>query len=562
VKNSYYIFLLLLIWGCANRIQPTGGPKDEDPPKVIASSPQYGTRNYLSQEVTIIFDEFINVKSLKEQLIITPRINGDYDYKINKRTITLEFEESFADSTTFTLNFREGIVDITESNAAENMLLAFSTGDLLDTLKLVGTLVDLMTKKPISAAAVGLYPLADTLDIFNGPPYYFTQTNENGNYVFNNIKDGDYRLYAFEDGNKNLICESDRESYAFLAQTITLDTAYIADTLDLQFLNIDTLKLTRSRASGLYFNVFANKYLTHAKLRAENDSVVVFNYTDKHKTLKIYNTFHIKDSLKVFATLQDSLGLVVQDSFYLKFIESSRKADEFQTSFKPPVASHKTKKISGEISFDKPLQQILLDSIAIKRDSSENYLVVNSFIYELDSLENILKYTIDIPPEILDTLSLMKEKTNNPLARSNRSKGTSRAKPIYSLSIPRGSFISIENDSSKASDAIIKFVSPALTGIINGSISSSYNSYTIQLLNNKMVVVLEHQNGKSYNFDEVTPGEYYIRILVDEDNNGQWDMADIRKNKQAEKVILYQDETGTSKTVIRANWEVTVDLSF
>ena len=77
-----------------------------------------------------------------------------------------------------------------------------------------------------------------------------------------------------------------------------------------------------------------------------------------------------------------------------------------------------------------------------------------------------------------------------------------------------------------------------------------------------MTVVKEHKNGKAYTFNEVSAGEYYLRILVDENNNGIWDMADIRKNIPAEKVIVYQDETGTSKTVIRANWEITIDLSF
>jgi len=198
-NNKYIILLILIIWGCANRIAPTGGPRDEDPPTVITSVPLYGERNYQSLEVTLEFDEFVNVKNLKEQLIITPRIDGDYDYKVRKRTIYIEFEEPFADSTTYTLNFREGIVDITESNPAENMLLAFSTGNLLDTLEITGTLVDLLTKAPMEDAVVGLYPIDDTLDIFSGPPYYFTQTNEEGNYIFNNIKDGDYLMYSFED---------------------------------------------------------------------------------------------------------------------------------------------------------------------------------------------------------------------------------------------------------------------------------------------------------------------------------------------------------------------------
>ena len=558
-NNNYIILLILIIWGCANRIAPTGGPRDEEPPKVITSTPQYGERNYQSLEVTIEFDEFINVKNLKDQLIITPRIDGDYDYKIRKEIVYLEFEEPFADSTTYTLNFRDGIIDITESNPAENMLLAFSTGNLLDTLEITGTLVDLLTKAPIDAATVGLYPKDDTLDIFSGPPYYFTQTNKEGNYKFNNIKDGDYKLYAFEDGNKNLTCESEREGYAFLTQAISLDSAFRADTLNLQFLNIDTLKLTRTRSSGLYFNVFANKYLTDAKLKAENDSTIIFKYDDDHKGLKLYNTFPIKDSLKVFIDLQDSLGIVAKDTFYLKFEESSRSPDEFDVSFKEPVSSQKNKLLSGEITFNKPLQKIILDSITIKKDSLEQYNVFNSFSYELDSLENRLKYAIDIPQAILDTLIKNREIAQAPtISRDN--KPTPKVK--YMLNIPSASFISIENDSSEASNKQIKFINPANYGLIKGTIITAYKSFTVQLLDNKMTVVQEHKNGKAYTFDEVSPGEYILRIFIDENNNGKWDMADIRQNIPAEKVIVYQDETGASKTVIRANWEISIDLTF
>ena len=558
-NNNYIILLILIIWGCANRIAPTGGPRDEEPPKVITSTPQYGERNYQSLEVTIEFDEFINVKNLKDQLIITPRIDGDYDYKIRKEIVYLEFEEPFADSTTYTLNFRDGIIDITESNPAENMLLAFSTGNLLDTLEITGTLVDLLTKAPIDAATVGLYPKDDTLDIFSGPPYYFTQTNKEGNYKFNNIKDGDYKLYAFEDGNKNLTCESEREGYAFLTQAISLDSAFRADTLNLQFLNIDTLKLTRTRSSGLYFNVYANKYLTYAKLKAENDSTIIFKYDDDHKGLKLYNTFPIKDSLKVFIDLQDSLGIVAKDTFYLKFEESSRSPDEFDVSFKEPVSSQKNKLLSGEITFNKPLQKIILDSITIKKDSLEQYNVFNSFSYELDSLENRLKYAIDIPQAILDTLIKNREIAQAPTI-SRDSKPTPKVK--YMLNIPSASFISIENDSSEASNKQIKFINPANYGLIKGTIITAYKSFTVQLLDNKMTVVQEHKNGKAYTFDEVSPGEYILRIFIDENNNGKWDMADIRQNIPAEKVIVYQDETGASKTVIRANWEISIDLTF
>jgi len=560
VKHNILILLLpLIVWGCANRIQPTGGPRDEEPPRVVASNPEHGARNYQAKEVVIEFDEFITVKNLKEQLLITPRIDGNYEFKIRKRTISLEFEQPFEDSTTYTLNFREAIVDITEGNPAKNMLLAFSTGNLLDTLEISGVLIDLLTRAPIESAIVGLYPVDDTLDIFSGPPYYFTQTNDQGHYLLSNIKDGSYRLYAFTDGNKNLTCESDREGYAFKSQSIQLDTAYYADTLNLQYLNIDTLKVIRTRASGRYFNVFANKYITHAKLKAENDSTIIFKYTEDHRGLKLYNTFPISDSLNVWVELQDSLGLIAKDSFYLKFTDSGRSPDEFKATITSTSTSPKKKILSGEITFDKPLQTLTLDSIVIKRDSLENYYIYNSLAYAIDTLENILTFNIDIPTAILDSINNIGGKSIKSLD-DLRPKAESKA--VYTLSIPQAAFISIENDSSLELNSKLKFIKPALTGLINGSISTGYNSFTVQLLNKNMEVVKEHHNGKKYTFDEVLPGEYFIRIFVDENENGVWDMAEIRNNIQAEKVILYKDETGTSKTVIRANWEVTIDLSF
>jgi uncharacterized protein (DUF2141 family) len=561
VRNSNLIALLiLLLWSCANRIQPTGGPRDEDPPNLVASQPKHGQRNFQNQNVILIFDEYINVKNLKEQLIITPRIDGDYDYKINKTTLTLEFEEPFADSTTYTLNFREAVIDITEANPAENVLVAFSTGSLLDTLQISGSVTSLLTKAPIDEAIVGLYAEDDTLDIFSGPPYYFTQTNKAGNYVFNNIKDGNYRLYAFTDENKNLTCQSDRESYAFLSETINLDTAFMADTLNMQFLNIDTLKLTRTGSSGRYFNVFANKYLTNIKLQAANDSTIVYKYGEDHLGVKLYNTFLIQDSLQIFVDLQDSLGTIVRDTFYLEFKESTRKPDEFKTSIKQAIASLKNKIITGEINFDKPLRKLYLDSIVIKKDSLEKFYVFNQLKFEFDSLTNSLKYSIGLPQAILDTLKKRKEKPKADLAsgpRLNKSKAAA-----YILSIPGNSFISVENDSSASMSAAIKFTSPEQTGLITGKVLTSYNSFVIQLLDNKMVLVKEQQNGSNYTFDEVKPGEYYIRILVDENENGKWEMADIRKNIPAEKVMLYHDESGNNKTVMRAKWEVSIDLSF
>jgi len=561
VRDSIYFVLILVIsWSCANRVQPTGGPKDEDPPEVVSSTPEHGQRNFKQQEISIEFNEHVTFKSLKEQLLITPRITGEYDYKINKRTITLEFEEPFTDSTTYTLNFRDGIVDLTEGNPAENLLLAFSTGDMLDTLEISGNVVNLFTKEPIDGITVGLYDINDTLDIFSGPPYYLTKTNAEGNYQFKNLKDNTYKLYAFADGNKNLTAQSDRESYGFLPELIELDTAYVADTLDIHNLNIDTLEITRTRLSGRYFLVSTNKYLTNVKLEAENDSTIIYKYADDRQGVKIYNTFPIKDSLMVFSVMEDSLGLILEDTFHLSFSETTRKADEFKIRFKEPKGSIKKKIIVGEIGFDKPLQSITLDSVSIKRDSLEQYYIHKSFSYSLDTLENIIKYTISIPATVLD--SLTKNRSPQTSASFSRAPAVKTSKITYQLVLPANTFITVEEDSSKQISKKIKFIEAEKTGILIGNINTTYNSYFIQLLDNKYNLIKEQEGGKKYSFDEIKPGEYIIRILVDENENGKWDPGDIRINKPHEKVIIYKDATGTSITAIRANWEITVDLTF
>jgi len=53
----------------------------------------------------------------------------------------------------------------------------------------------------------------------------------------------------------------------------------------------------------------------------------------------------------------------------------------------------------------------------------------------------------------------------------------------------------------------------------------------------------------------VTPGEYEIRILFDDNNNGKWDPGDYSKKLQPEKAI-----TLTQKISVRANWDNERDI--
>jgi len=206
--------MVMLFLACARPQAPTGGPRDEDPPELTFSDPAIETIMFNGTEITMEFNEYIKLQDVKRELTVTPKINDDYEYKYNKRKVTLSNLE-LADSTTYTFNFGGAVVDITENNPVENLLIIFSTGDYLDSLSITGKVYDILTGEPLENALLSLYQINDTLNIFSGRAQYSIKANENGQFKFTNLKNGTYLLYSFDDKNANFKCESDKEGFGF-----------------------------------------------------------------------------------------------------------------------------------------------------------------------------------------------------------------------------------------------------------------------------------------------------------------------------------------------------------
>lgn len=560
---------------CANRVPPSGGPKDKKPPKLIGSIPKNGNTEVKTQEITLLFDEPIVQKNMRKELLITPRLKADYETKIKKNTVILQLKEPLDSATTYTFNFRESIVDITEGNPAQNLVLAFSTGKILDTLQIKGHVQELLTHKAANKITVGLYDaLIDTLDLFNSPPYYLTETNKKGDYIFRNIKPGMYKVYAFKDGNNNNTCQSDREPYAFLNTAITLDSNVVADTLNLQHLNIDTLKIKRAKTKGHYFVATTSKYLTNISTKASNDSTLWFNLDKTHKEIKFYNTFPIKDSLLVTLQLSDSLNQTVKDTVYLKFEESTRSYDEFDPKITALEVYPESKKIKVALATSKPAQFYNTDSIRISLDSI-NYILFDS-TWNIQTANHKTSFTLTntLPVAYLDSLGTKNKTTGTKtkVAVENPNIGKQalpkkvltkkKKKSEYKFMIPKGSIISIENDTSKQIATTIKPLYKKDFGLVKGKITTNYTHYIIQLVTPDFKVVKEISAAKKYTLKNITPGEYMIRILIDTNQNGRWDPGNILLNELPEPVLIYKDANGESKTSIRAKWEIKLDLFF
>gem|GEM_PF-5260192 len=334
------------------------------------------------------------------------------------------------------------------------------------------------------------------------------------------------------------------------------------DTLELYKLNIDSFYVSRTRLSGHYFQLIANKYIMEAALTSDIPDTLYFDFTDDHKGLNLYNTFQIKDSLLVHATLTDSLSNKIDYAFYLHFNETSkRKPNEFKSITHIKTVAFKKPTVQADIVFSKPVRNVQLDSIVVRRDSIE-YYSADSMKLEWNSLRNNLQLYFQLPQPVIDTLKANKvSATRNSGKDVKKTKGESSPRRYY-LVLDSAAFFSVEQDTSERIREEITFSIPKNLGIIRGKVQTEETSYFIQLLDKSFNLVNEQKNGSFYVFKNISPGNYILRILVDKNHNGNWDIGNILTNQLSEPVIVYKDSKGNSKTAIRANWEVQVDLAF
>src|SRR5690349_9935646 len=144
-RNSHWLIVLffLIIGACAKQVAPTGGPKDTIPPVLKSSTPARNQINFKGNTIELEFSEMVMLTNPKEQIIIAPTTTNEYDITNKNRRVIIKFEEDLKDSSTYSINFREAIKDVTEKNPAENLQLAFSTGTYIDSLSIKGNVYDL-----------------------------------------------------------------------------------------------------------------------------------------------------------------------------------------------------------------------------------------------------------------------------------------------------------------------------------------------------------------------------------------------------------------------------------
>ncbi|GFR86962.1 catalase-peroxidase [Elysia marginata] len=225
------VCIILAIIGCAKVGSPTGGDKDETQPKVLNLSPKFGTTNFNASKIRIDFDEYIRLKDLQKQLIISPPLKLTPEFSpqgTTSKKLVIKILDSLKPNTTYTFNLGSSIVDNNEGNQLENFKYVFSTGDKLDTLTLRGQVSDALLGKVKPPISVQLYEVRDTLFkdsiIYKQKPFYVATIDSSAQFTFEYIKPGKYRIIALQEKAPDYLFEPKTEHIGFLNDTITVAT--------------------------------------------------------------------------------------------------------------------------------------------------------------------------------------------------------------------------------------------------------------------------------------------------------------------------------------------------
>lgn len=520
----YVIFLLLFSLSfidCAKRGNPEGGPRDTIPPVIVRSAPENYSTQFKENEIRIHFDEYIKLKNLQQQLIISPPLDNPPTIEPfgTARFIRIVFNDTLRENTTYSINFGNSIVDNNEENPFEFFKYVFSTGSYIDSLKVLGSISDAKKIKPEENVTVMLYEVDENYTdsiIFKKKPYYVSNTQRNPDFFsIENIKEGKYLLIALKDNNNNYTFEPKVDKIGFVDGFINVPT----DT---------TFHLSLFREIPKY------KFVSAVSI---NSRKIQFGFEGVGDSIKIELLSETPDDFSYTLLREprkDSLNYwfsqnFERDSLFFK-VSNLGVVDTVKVRLsKAPVDTLSLSALkTGVIAFDEPVE--IGANIPIKTIKKEKIAIIDkdstevNFNMDFNQFHNIIFLDFEKKEREVYTITFLPEAVTD--------------------------FFGVVNDT-------ITFKTNTRTAADYGFLSFSTvnpKSYPIivQLVTENGDVRKEHyarNEETSFYFENINPGNYYVRIIYDENENGKWDTGNFLKRLQPEEVIYFPKLLD-----IRANW--------
>ena len=518
------VIIILLTSNCARKGRPSGGLKDSIAPIMVIANPPYKSIHFSSKKIKISFDEYITLKNINQQLIISPPLKflpTITPQGSPSEDITIKLTDTLKENTTYTFNFGNSIQDNNEGNQLKNFKYVFSTGAYIDSLKIKGHIKDAFQKEFEKNISVLLYKIDSTYNdsiIYRKKPNYVANTTDSTLFNITNIAKGKYLLLALQDVSNNYLFNPREDKIGFYNRIIELPTDSIINEPIALFKEINPFRFTRpkqvSKGKLLFGFEGDRKNITIELLsKVSNNFKSILKFEPKKDTLNYWHTSIKNDSL-VFKVSKD------------KFIDTV-------TVF---------------------LRKKIIDSLKIN-----------------SNVTTIL--------DLRDTLTLT---SNNPITNIDRSRilfieGDSVTVPYTNLVDVKTNEIkfmfSKKNNTSyalkllpKALTDVFKTQNDTLNYLFNTKEPEDYASIRLNIIKNPtsqiIVELLSEQNNKriekivvsnntSVHFKLLPPGKYIVRAIIDANKNSKWDTGSYLKKIKPEKIMYHPTIFS-----LKSNWDV------
>ncbi len=553
ISTLIYLLISTLIYSCAQVVAPGGGKKDISPPEVVKYIPDSASLNFKSKSIEILFDEFIQLKDLNNQLIISPPLENTPDIMVKNKTLSIDFdkEEKLKPNTTYAINFGNALQDIHENNPKGNFKYIFSTGSFIDSLIVKGKIENAFDHKTEKGILVMLYSDFRDSVIYKNKPDYFAKTKDDGTFQIDNVRKSNYKLLALKETNANYKYDSETESIGFMDSLMDVSkNATIL--LDVFQEPVKKLFLKKSIYNSygkivFIFSKSADSISIKPLNQRMNDKDIFLEYSKNKDTLNYWFRNADKDSIILLV----NNGYKILDTLEYKMIKKEEAL--------------KNKK--------NPLKLALLNSPAGNQgfDLSAEFKI--SFNHPIDS--NLFK---NIHPEIKlfeDTILqkdyknlFYRQESNNTISLNIKrviSGGVEKSGPVvfkentnYHLLIPPGTFTDIFGLTNDTIKIDFKTREQKFYGTLKLKIEipETKGNYVVQLIDEREnpVRISNIKKSETLFWEYLYPKKYKIKIIYDTNANYKWDTGDLLKKRQPEKVIYNAEPINT-----RPNWDLELD---
>lgn len=587
------LFVAVLGWvvvvsSCANIGMPSGGPKDSIPPVVVETMPEYKAVNYKGKDVRFTFNEFISSDKISETLVISPPLKKNPIIRTKSKTLIIRFDQELKDSTTYSLDFKNSVVDNNEGNPLKNFRFLFSTGPVLDSLRVAGQVVNGFNLEPLEGMLVGLQSDLHDSAVYNKIPDYIAETDELGRFLMDNVAPGKYHIFAVNDVNADKKYAEGAEEIAFWDEII-VPRATFHPTQDTVVKGLDSMVIvghTHFYPDPLYMNYFMEDVFEQYLESAERESRYKCEFIFSESVKDSFNVRLLEHDVADWNIMEpsenvDSIVMWIADttlarydslSMELSYIQLDSagnpylKADTVQMNFADrKVETKKKQRKHEEENTPKPVPQFSWSSnVSGTKELYGNFrLTAPEPVAHFDSS----MITLFLSDDTLQTPLDFKFRKNPNAYRTYDIIYAWEPATKYTLTVDSAACVTIYGNSSRALWQNFETREEDYYGSLTFEFSNVEMPMLVQLLENsddeKVIREAAFSKDGPVEFAMVPPDKYRVKIIYDANGNGEWDAGSFTEKIQPERVS-YNNEVIKLRSNWSQNhrWDVTLNPTF